>query len=505
MNIALLQSRTIFMKNGSQFLSVFLLLISEVFGSTLELSVFDCGQGNAVVARFNHQTMILDAGSKARKTFVGFACATDDRSEIDVEFSLGEEGDPMWLDVSDPVVPEITKKKEVDKLNKWHWERFSAEVFGGKVINFEDETAYTIPKRFLKSVFVSHPDVDHYSLLRRLIKETPSGGRRFKDVPFLLGGKKVTYETLTTEINKLKGKDRPKVICDHTESVGYFCRKVIPFSETGAAAASSASCVPEIKILTVNSVDQGKKKRRNRNLDSMVVRASMHGHSFLMPGDAEGETWKSIVASSGIDPLQSDVFLVAHHGAYTAESTSLDLLRDRIKPKICLISAGFMHKHPDVRVIKILKGYFEGTSYRTDPHFLTYYTSGKESCSVTNLPIFTTMDNGRIDVSFKGEGISLKVARNFLPDWPYVAFTDSGMGRILVANHPLSAHSTKISGYDALTGLPDIFTDHMGNFLYQFRPGVFFQVNYIAASEDETVEAASEIIVSLYKLYRTRS
>ena len=301
------------MKKILQGLSVAFLFLPGVFGSNLELSVFDCGQGNAVVARFNKETMILDAGSKARTKFVGFASATGDCSEVDLEFSLLEEGAPIWLEVSDPEVPERTKKADVVEENKWFWQSFSEEVFGGSVLHGETaEKDVTILHRTLKGVFISHPDVDHYSLLSRLIRETPPSGRptRFGGVPILLGGERATYDKerfkIKSALQSINKEYRPYIICNHKKSVDFFLPLVPSFKDAEEGVLT-------VKILTVNAVKQQRKKR-NPNLDSMVVKVSMHGRSFLMPGDAEDKTWKSVEKDGGgHDPLQSDVFLVSHH------------------------------------------------------------------------------------------------------------------------------------------------------------------------------------------------
>eukprot|EP01035_Chromulina_nebulosa_P028521 gene28521-37654_t len=353
--------------------------------------------------------MILDAGSKARKKFVRFQQSLDHESDEETTFRVTENRKNFdWLVINNPETFEIVSKESVDEENRWFWECFSREVFGGKITNFDGKKKITIPDRTLEGVFISHPDTDHYSLLKRLIGEYC---KTTEKVPFLLGGQRKTYNSLEETIRKnIKDtQKRPKIYCDHTQKASYF-RKNIPSFK----AVPLGAYVPIINILTVNAIKQ-KAKTRNRNLDSMVVKISMNNFSFLMPGDAEGETWGSIKKNNGVDPLQSDVFLISHHGSCTNGSTTLDLLEKRIKPKICLISAGFQHKHPDKGTLKIIKSYFSKTNYRVNPHFVTYYTSGELSSVITDLPIFTTMDNGKLTLKFEENGLTLITQRNFLP------------------------------------------------------------------------------------------
>ena len=387
------------------FLSTF--IDSKIYA--LEISVFDCGQGNTVVASYDMQTMILDAGSKARKKFVRFQESLDDESDISTVFNVTEKPKNCdWFVIGDPETFDVVGKEMVDKENQWFWECFSRKVFGGTITDFEGEEGIQIPDRTLKGVFISHPDTDHYSLLKRLIGEY---WITTEPVPFLLGGQRQTYTSLEETIRKniRDTQKRPKIYCDHAQKASYFRENVPSFEAVPLGAP-----VPIINILTVNAIEQ-KAKTRNRNLDSMIVKISMNNFSFLMPGDAEEETWSSVKKINGVDPLQSDVLLISHHGSCTNGSTTLDLLQKRIKPKICLISAGFQHRHPDKGTLKIIKKYFSKTNYRVNLHFVTYYTSGELSSVVTDLPIFTTMDNGQLTLKFEQSGLTLETQRNFLP------------------------------------------------------------------------------------------
>ncbi len=83
---------------------------------------------------------------------------------------------------------------------------------------------------------------------------------------------------------------------------------------------------------TSNLFDNG--KRLNNN--SLVLKISFAGKSFLFPGDLEREG-EALLVSSKQNALTSDVLLSPHHGSRS--SSTREFLR-MIKPGICVISSG---------------------------------------------------------------------------------------------------------------------------------------------------------------------
>lgn len=139
-------------------------------------------------------------------------------------------------------------------------------------------------------------------------------------------------------------------------------------------------------------------------------------HSILLPGDATGVTWDTFNAggpNAGKD-LSSDIFLISHHGSATHGCTTLDLL-NKIKPKMCLISAGLMHNHPRKETLDILFQYFEQDTapYRTKNHLVTGFEGKKLRNYLTNIPIFTTIDNGRLSINLSQKLLTLNTSRDF--------------------------------------------------------------------------------------------
>lgn len=86
--------------------------------------------------------------------------------------------------------------------------------------------------------------------------------------------------------------------------------------------------------------------RSDPNNNSLVVMATVHGVRILLPGDAEVELQRELLAQLGPDRLRADVLKVAHHGsAYQAPA-----FLDAIDPAVALVSVGednsYGHPHP---------------------------------------------------------------------------------------------------------------------------------------------------------------
>ena len=83
------------------------------------------------------------------------------------------------------------------------------------------------------------------------------------------------------------------------------------------------------------------------NDNSLVLKFSFKGTSFLFPGDLERAGEEVVMSNSG-SLLKSDILLAAHHGARNSSSQSF---LERVRPNICVISSGssnpFSFPHPE--------------------------------------------------------------------------------------------------------------------------------------------------------------
>ena len=130
--------------------------LKSVEENDLEVCVFDCGQGNTVAARLGQKTMIFDAGSKARSKFAYYEDEHGDESTGEGEFEIQtpDKIQPLWITLKDDHVKlKASKDSKEEKEN--FLKVFTEYVFGG-----------TEEKRSLIGIFISHPDVDHYNIIR---------------------------------------------------------------------------------------------------------------------------------------------------------------------------------------------------------------------------------------------------------------------------------------------------------------------------------------------------
>jgi competence protein ComEC len=75
---------------------------------------------------------------------------------------------------------------------------------------------------------------------------------------------------------------------------------------------------------------------KKSNDNSLVMRISSGGTSFLFPGDLEAAGEQLLISRSG-SKLKSDVLLVPHHGS---RSSSSKPFLEAVTPKVCIISSG---------------------------------------------------------------------------------------------------------------------------------------------------------------------
>ena len=117
----------------------------------------------------------------------------------------------------------------------------------------------------------------------------------------------------------------------------------------------------ELYITILGPLDTYKDKNNN----SIVARFDYGETSFMMTGDAETKSEKSMVTQYGLTgKLRCDVLKVGHHGSTT--STSSDFLAS-VKPEIAIISCGEGNKfgHPQEETLDKLAA-AGVTVYRTD-------------------------------------------------------------------------------------------------------------------------------------------
>jgi competence protein ComEC len=90
-----------------------------------------------------------------------------------------------------------------------------------------------------------------------------------------------------------------------------------------------------------------------KNDDSLVLKLQYNTDAVLLPGDAEKEAERGMLAHNGQDELQADVLKIGHHGS--KNSTTSEFLT-AVKPRIAIISVGEgnPYGHPNTELLERL-------------------------------------------------------------------------------------------------------------------------------------------------------
>jgi len=90
-----------------------------------------------------------------------------------------------------------------------------------------------------------------------------------------------------------------------------------------------------------------------KNDDSLVLRLRYQDRAVLLPGDAEKEAEREMLAENGQDELQAEVLKIGHHGS--KNSTTPEFLA-AVKPRLAIISVGEdnPYGHPNAELLERL-------------------------------------------------------------------------------------------------------------------------------------------------------
>lgn len=160
---------------------------------------------------------------------------------------------------------------------------------------------------------LSHPQADHMNGLRFI-------ARTFDPQEFWFNGDRVespAFQELMKILNSEKVQKRLPQDLENIEPIKGVHVKVL-HPEPGATLWSPSS---ESQAL---------------NNNSLVLKLTFKGKSFLFPGDIERET-EAMLVSRERDLLKSDILLAPHHGS--SSSSSMSFL-EKVNPRICVISSG---------------------------------------------------------------------------------------------------------------------------------------------------------------------
>ena len=197
------------------------------------------------------------------------------------------------------------------------------------------KTLDTLGAKRLKVVVVTHNDLDHFGGVFHVVTSLPTTTIRMNEATVVPAD--------PDERKRLKAALR---------SISGLRYRNIEFEDARRGDADQTGDI-SWEILTPTKPQllhaQG---IGNANHASVVIRLDVLGHRFLIAGDADGASWRSVL-DAGMD-VRATVFLFPHHGAELSDSNdaagAAEIL-DAIAPEFVILSFGatncYGHPHPD--------------------------------------------------------------------------------------------------------------------------------------------------------------
>ena len=205
----------------------------------------------------------------------------------------------------------------------------------------------------IHTLVMTHPEADHMAGLRYIAEH-------FNPKEFWYNGENLEFPAFRDLMALLEAKG---------------IRKRTPSELKGERQISGAL----VEIL--HPVGAVLSRRSNDN--SLVMRVSSGGRSFLFPGDLEVAGEQQLIARSG-SKLKSDVLLVPHHGS---KSSSSSPFLEAVAPEVCIISSG------------------QGNPFGFPSHEVLGRLTG-QGCRVLRVD-----EVGAIEVSASGRGLEIRTFR----------------------------------------------------------------------------------------------
>lgn len=197
--------------------------------------------------------------------------------------------------------------------------------------------------RTLAAVFITHPHIDHTRGLPLVMKDftvehlITNGQPRGVDGLVLESGGET--QELAEQAMKKKGALRTVARAEVEAGKGVTDAQIDP-----------VMCGEVDPVITVfwgglkqNTEGWENKVFSNANNHSLVIKVDVGGHPVLVTGDLETEAIHSLLAAHG-SILNSDVFLVGHHGSHNG--TTMGLMKT-LTPCMAVLSMGSMTREED--------------------------------------------------------------------------------------------------------------------------------------------------------------
>ena len=399
------------------------------------------GHGNLVTiavkdkdGKISH--MMVDAGSTSRK-----------KENIFQENCLT----PVKKDFIPTTTPSSTTKKynykeniEQEDIKKYDSLNFENQLITNIRLTYNNKHKHK--GIHIKTVIISHPDVDHYNLLPKLFYHSKDkidyiifgGLPESYDVSGNLGfrewiknrlrtGSKVYFPTIQykaiTSLDEVLPKEgRTYAPPSYTPITGEWPEETIGHLKEavdfGDNLKVSFMAINPLHINFPNKPIMRLCEQGHDNQESLVIKFQSRHCSGILMGDAT-EATTTVIENNYCDQLsycQSDLMLSSHHGASPHGANKLSWL-NKVKPKFIGISNGKKEDHPDAIAYENFKQCLEnqykerGTRTRVTPHKVLvgknheYYCGSEHS---TTNPIFSTLTSKTITITSSKEN-KLKV------------------------------------------------------------------------------------------------
>lgn len=237
------------------------------------------------------------------------------------------------------------------------------------------------------ALVITHPDSDHYNLLRTVLKDIDVGH-------VYMAGAMTEHSKADIDawLEEFEPQDRTRLRA----------------SEYNVSPPKSLGDFGEVQILVLAANVKDTTVDSETNTRSIVLKVSYGTQDFMLTGDATRDTENDIMQRLDHDLLDVEVLKMGHHGS-SATSTSEEWAAT-VKPEIAIASAGKFNTygHPNRVAVGRLEPYTVGVK----AHRFRWSWREKQKAHFQDFPsyeeaIYSTAINGNIAITTDGNNMDM--------------------------------------------------------------------------------------------------